>query len=126
MKNHLGRQVDNESNMKTVSGKGTIAYDNGDFYDGAFENSEPQGVGKMTYEDGRVCEGIWRNGKIEYEGDLVEVSRTEEAKRYVRTATCMRENGKAARGMVRDHSNGPMEVHTREIGRKISVMARGS
>jgi hypothetical protein len=42
------------------------------FYDGAFRNSEPHGVGKMTYKDGRICDGIWKNGKIEYEGELVD------------------------------------------------------
>ena len=51
--------------MNKVSGKGTIHYDNGDVYDGAVRNNEPHGVGKMTYKDGRVCEGIWKKGKIE-------------------------------------------------------------
>eukprot|EP00984_Skeletonema_dohrnii_P022531 scaffold11656_cov85-Skeletonema_dohrnii-CCMP3373.AAC.2 len=62
----------NESKMKkhSHSGKGTITYDNGDVYEGKFRNSEPHGIG-MTYKDGRVCKGIWWNGKIEYEGDLV-------------------------------------------------------
>ena len=58
--------------MKNFSGKGTITDDNGDVYDGAYRNNEPHGVGKMTYKDGRVCEGIWKEGKIEYEGELDE------------------------------------------------------
>eukprot|EP00573_Skeletonema_grethae_P005187 CAMPEP_0201699538 /NCGR_PEP_ID=MMETSP0578-20130828/24395_1 /ASSEMBLY_ACC=CAM_ASM_000663 /TAXON_ID=267565 /ORGANISM="Skeletonema grethea, Strain CCMP 1804" /LENGTH=94 /DNA_ID=CAMNT_0048186329 /DNA_START=52 /DNA_END=333 /DNA_ORIENTATION=+ len=45
------------------AGKGTITYDNGDVYDGAFRDNEPHGFGKMTYKDGRV-------GKIVYEGGL--------------------------------------------------------
>ena len=56
--------------MKIYSGKGTIAFDNGDVYEGAFQDNEPHGVGKMTYKDGRICEGIWKKGKIEYEGEL--------------------------------------------------------
>ena len=60
----------NKNKMKKHSGKGTIIYDNGDMFEGKFENNEPHGVGKMTYKDGRVCEGIWKNGKIEYEGEL--------------------------------------------------------
>mmetsp|Transcript_2650 Transcript_2650/g.4008 ORF Transcript_2650/g.4008 Transcript_2650/m.4008 type:complete len:94 (+) Transcript_2650:37-318(+) len=73
MKNHSGRQVDNESNMKTVSApKGTINYDNGDVYDGAFQGPTAHGIGKMTFKDGRICEGIWEDGKIEYEGELAD------------------------------------------------------
>ena len=30
------------------------------------------GIGKMTHKDGRVCKGIWENGKIVYEGELNE------------------------------------------------------
>ena len=57
--------------MTKFSGQGTITYDNGDVYDGVFANSEPDGIGKMTHKDGRICEGIWENGKIKYEGGLV-------------------------------------------------------
>ena len=57
--------------MKNFSGKGTITYENGDAYEGAVRNNEPHGVGKMTYkDDGRVCEGIWKERKIKYEGEL--------------------------------------------------------
>eukprot|EP00986_Skeletonema_menzelii_P018759 scaffold26702_cov104-Skeletonema_menzelii.AAC.2 len=58
--------------MKNFSGQGTITFDNGDVYDGAFRRNEPDGVGKLKYKDGRVCEGIWENGKIKYEGGLDE------------------------------------------------------
>ena len=60
--------------MKNFSGKGTITFDNGDVYEGAVRNIEPEpdGVGKMTYNDGRICEGIWKNGRIVYEGELDE------------------------------------------------------
>ena len=33
---------------------------------------EMHGIGKMTHKDGRVCKGIWENGKIVYEGELNE------------------------------------------------------
>ena len=56
--------------MKKHSGKGTLNYSNGDVYKGVFEDDEPQRIGKMTYKDGRVSGGIWKNGKIVYEGQL--------------------------------------------------------
>eukprot|EP00984_Skeletonema_dohrnii_P006457 scaffold2306_cov82-Skeletonema_dohrnii-CCMP3373.AAC.1 len=31
----------------------------------------PHGVGKMTYADGSVSTGIWKNGQIVYEGELL-------------------------------------------------------
>ena len=65
------RQFFSAGNTK-FSGKGTITYDNGDVYDGTFQNSEPHGIGRMIYKDCRVCEGIWKNGKIEYEGDMAD------------------------------------------------------
>lgn len=71
--------------MTKYSGKGTIKYDNGDVYEGEFEDSKPHGEGKMTYKDkGRVWEGNWEDGKLQkgtckwknssavYKGDLVE------------------------------------------------------
>ena len=58
--------------MKRISGEGTINYDDGDVYEGAFKDDEPDGVGKMAYKDGRICEGIWENGRIQYEGELNE------------------------------------------------------
>ena len=51
--------------MKRISGEGTINYDDGDVYEGAFKDDEPDGVGKMAYKDGRICEGIWENGRIQ-------------------------------------------------------------
>ena len=52
-------------------GKSTTIMAIGDLYEGKFRNGKPHGLGKMTYKDGRVVNGIWKNGKIEYEGDLV-------------------------------------------------------
>eukprot|EP00984_Skeletonema_dohrnii_P000426 scaffold144_cov94-Skeletonema_dohrnii-CCMP3373.AAC.9 len=65
-------EVDNKSNMKkhSHSENGTITYDNGDVYEGEFESNKPHGVGKMMYKDGRVQEGIWKDGKIDYDGEL--------------------------------------------------------
>ena len=58
--------------MKKHSGKGTINYTKGDVFKGEFQDAEPHGIGKMTYKDGRVVEGIWKNGKIVYEGGLAD------------------------------------------------------
>jgi len=60
------------SHSDSGSGNGTIIYDNGngDMYEGEFENNKPHGGGKMTYKDGRVQEGIWKDGNIDYEGEL--------------------------------------------------------
>ncbi len=85
--------------MKKHSGKGTFKYIDGDVYDGEIQDAEPHGIGKMTHKDGRVAEGIWRKGKIVYEGELANGSRREEANGYTRTGLiliCMRENGKMA------------------------------
>ena len=52
--------------VKYCSGKGTIHYTrDAAVYEGEFLNSQPHGAGKMTYKDGRVCEGEWRNGKMD-------------------------------------------------------------
>ncbi len=51
-------------------------------YDGEFENDEPHGVAKMTYKDGRVCQGFWEEGKM--------------------LATCTRDSGKMAYGTARE------------------------
>ena len=56
--------------MAKHSGKGTIDFENGDVYTGEFKDSLRHGRGKMTYKDGRIVEGIWRKGKIAYEGDV--------------------------------------------------------
>ena len=39
-------------------------------YEGEFKDAAPHGIGKMTYMDGRVSEGLWENGKFVYEGEL--------------------------------------------------------
>jgi hypothetical protein len=70
--------------MNEYSGNGTIKYINGDVYEGEFKDSTPHGEGKMTFiDDGRVCEGNWKGGKLQkgtckwkdgsvYEGELVD------------------------------------------------------
>ena len=57
-------------NIKNISGHGKIEYYGGDVYEGEFQKKKPHGVGKMTYKDGRVREGIWNDGEIEYKGQL--------------------------------------------------------
>ena len=56
--------------MTEHTGKETIDYQNGYVYEGNVKDGVPHGVGMMTCEDGRVCYGIWEDGKIIYEGEL--------------------------------------------------------
>ncbi len=65
--------------MRKHTGKGTIKYLKGDVYEGEFRDAEPHGQGEMTYiTDGRVCEGYWKDGKLQKgtckwtEGELVD------------------------------------------------------
>ena len=55
-----------------LSGNGTINLDNGHVYEGQYQQAAPHGMGKMTYKDGRITEGIWKHGKLVYEGELNE------------------------------------------------------
>ena len=64
------RRVKNISAQKGKMPK--IEYYGGDVYEGEIQNSKPHGVGKMTYKDGQVREGIWNDGEIVYEGQLNE------------------------------------------------------
>ena len=43
-------------------GNGTLTYPDGRVYKGAFKDNLPNGNGSMTYPDGRVENGIWQNG----------------------------------------------------------------
>ena len=65
---------DNETKMEKIKNfsakKGKLEYFKGKVYEGEIQNKKPHGVGKMTYKDGRVREGIWEDGKILYEGQL--------------------------------------------------------
>jgi hypothetical protein len=42
-------------------GKGVYTYNNGDIYDGEWENNEKHGTGKLT-SNGVTTIGIWRGG----------------------------------------------------------------
>ena len=67
-----------------VSGKGTITYVNGDVYEGESKDTDPHGPGKLAYNDrygfhsrggiigSGVVEGIWKEGELDYEGDVDE------------------------------------------------------
>ena len=61
-----------DSNRLDTTDTATVKFGNGDVYEGEFSSDKPHGVGKMAYNDGRVCEGIWNNGEIVYEGELNE------------------------------------------------------
>ena len=47
---------------------GTISYDNGNVFVGAFKPVILHGIGKMVYKDGTIHEGIWLEGTLVYEG----------------------------------------------------------
>mmetsp|Transcript_19379 Transcript_19379/g.33030 ORF Transcript_19379/g.33030 Transcript_19379/m.33030 type:complete len:268 (+) Transcript_19379:48-851(+) len=55
--------------MNTNPGTVTINYSNGNVYEGSFQ---PHGIGKLKYADGRISNGIWKNGTIIYEGELAD------------------------------------------------------
>ena len=88
--------------MKKASGKGTITDDNGDVYEGEYQDTEPHGVGKMTYKDG---------GR-----------RTEEANRYTTMATCTKENGRMTNTTERELTNGKMVMYTRDNGMRRKLL----
>jgi len=49
-----------------------MTYSNGDVYEGDWRDGNPHGKGKMTYSNGHVYEGDWRDGKHEVH-DLVDL-----------------------------------------------------
>ena len=70
-------------NDNVKHGKGTVAWSNGDVYEGDFVNDYCTGKGKYTWSNGNVYEGDWVNGERTgkgiftwsngdvYEGDFV-------------------------------------------------------
>ena len=46
-----------------MSGKGIATYANGDKYEGYFLNGKREGKGVMKFQDGKVIDTIWKNGK---------------------------------------------------------------
>lgn len=50
----------------------------------------------MIYKDGRLSDGIWKNGNIVYEGELADGQAHGRANIYTQTATNMKETGKMA------------------------------
>ena len=51
-----------------LSGKGTYFCNNGDKYEGNFEENKAEGSGTYTYNDGNKYEGGFKNDKAEGEG----------------------------------------------------------
>ena len=70
IKNFSAEKIKNFSAEKGKLPK--IEYFKGVVYEGEVLNKKPHGVGKVTYKDGSVCEGIWKDGNIVYEGQLNE------------------------------------------------------
>lgn len=48
-----------------ADGKGRMTYPDGRVYDGEWKNGSPHGEGSMTYPDGSVITGTWVKGEIE-------------------------------------------------------------
>ena len=46
-----------------MSGKGVATYANGDRYEGYFLNCKREGKGVMTFQDGKIIDAIWKDGK---------------------------------------------------------------
>ena len=46
-----------------MSGKGIAIYANGDRYEGYFLNGKREGKGVMTFQDGKIIDAIWKDGK---------------------------------------------------------------
>jgi hypothetical protein len=54
-----------------AKGQGTLAYNNGSFYEGEWENDQRNGQGKfISNEDGIVYVGSWRDGLKDGLGSL--------------------------------------------------------
>jgi len=50
--------------QKAIPYKGKVTGKNGIVYEGDLVNGTPHGRGKVTHADGKVIEGIWKNGKF--------------------------------------------------------------
>jgi hypothetical protein len=48
---------------------------NGDKYEGFFQNDKYEGAGTLTYSEGRILSGIWRNGEIVDLGEDFEIKK---------------------------------------------------
>ncbi len=55
-------------------GQGVLTYANGDRYDGSWENNERDGMGIMYYTNGDSYEGNWKNDKRDGEGTMYYVN----------------------------------------------------
>ena len=46
-----------------MAGTGKLVWENGDVYEGEFENGKYNGYGTMKYEDGSIASGNWQKGR---------------------------------------------------------------
>ncbi len=52
-----------DENRLIPDGTGQMTYSNGDVYEGEWKEGKRNGTGKMTYRNGDVYEGEWKNGE---------------------------------------------------------------
>lgn len=50
--------------VKMILGEGVILYRNGNCYRGMLQDNSPHGPGTMTYRNGVICKGIWKEGDL--------------------------------------------------------------
>ena len=131
IKNFSAEKIKNFSAEKGKLPK--IEYFKGVVYEGGVLNKKPHGVGKVTYKDGSVCEGIWKDGNIVYEGQLNEQGKPHgRGKEYYSSATYegeMRNGQKHGKGIWK-RADGSMSYngeykHGKRHGKGVMTYANG-
>ena len=65
---------------KNVCGKGIISYNDGRIYEGVFENCKLNGEGKYISSNGDIYKGIFNNGNISGKGIIIKVNKNKSNK----------------------------------------------
>ena len=60
-----------------MHGKGQLTFNDGKVYEGEFKNNNREGYGKFIFNGGRSYEGMWADGKQHGEGKLISIDGTE-------------------------------------------------
>jgi hypothetical protein len=64
-------EMENFDGTQYCHGKGAFSYQNGDFYDGAWEYDVKHGHGVMEYNNGNIYSGNWKLDKYDGHGKLM-------------------------------------------------------